>query len=254
MTPVDLHYRLAGPEGGAPLLLGGSLGTTIAMWDPQVPSLAERLRVIAFDHRGHGGSPVSPGPYAIEDLGRDVLGVLDRLEIPRASYCGLSVGGMVGMWLAANAPERVDRLVLICTAPHLPPASAWTERAAAVREAGSPRVIARTVVGRWFTPAFASEHPGIVERYRAMIAATRAEGYAGCCEAIAQLDLRPALPTISAPTLVIAGAEDPSTPPEHAHAIADAIPGAQLVVLEHAAHLSSVEQAEAVTKLISDHL
>jgi 3-oxoadipate enol-lactonase len=251
---VELHHEVAGDGSSSTLLLGGSLGTTLRMWDPQVQPLAARRRVIRFDHRGHGASPTPSGPYAIDDLGNDVLELLDRLGIMRASYCGLSIGGMVGMWLAANAPERVDRLVLICTSAHLPPASAWTDRAAVVRAAGTPEVVADAVIERWFTPGFAREHPGVVERHRAMIGATPAEGYASCCEALAQLDLRASLSTISARTLVIAGARDPTAPPVHARAIVDAIPGARLEVLDDAAHLASVQQAGAVTKLIADHL
>jgi 3-oxoadipate enol-lactonase len=254
VTVVDLHHEVAGGEDSAPLLLGGSLGTSLAMWDPQVPPLAASRRVIRFDHRGHGASPVVPGPHSIGDLGRDVLGMLDRLAITRASYCGASLGGMVGMWLAANAPERVDRLVLICTSAHLPSASAYTDRAALVREAGTAEAVADAAVARWFTLAFAREHPDVVARHRAMIAATPAEGYAGSCDAIASLDLRADLAAIRARTLVIAGAEDLALPPPHGRAIADAVPGARLEVLERAAHLASVEQAAAVTTLIADHL
>jgi 3-oxoadipate enol-lactonase len=254
VTSCELHHEVAGRDDAPALLLGGSLGTTLAMWDPQVEPLSERWRMIRFDHRGHGGSPVPRGPYAIDDLGRDVLALIDRLEIERASYCGLSIGGMVGMWLAANVPERIDRLVLICTSAHLPPASGYAERAAIVRAAGTPDVVADTVLERWFTPDYAEQHLDLVAHHRAMIAATPAEGYASCCEAIAALDLRPELPRIAAPTLVIAGADDSATPPVHAHIIADAIPAARLRVLDGAAHLASVQQADAVTRLIADHL
>jgi 3-oxoadipate enol-lactonase len=224
------------------------------MWDPQVPALAAHRRVIPFDHRGHGASPVVPGPYSIADLGADVLALLDRLAIERASYCGLSLGGMVGMWLAAHAPERIERLVLICTAAQAPVPSLYGERAALVREAGTVDAIADAVVARWFTPAFAAEHRDVVAHHRAMIAATPAEGYAGGCEVIVALDLRAALPSIRARTLVIAGAEDPALPPACGQAIADAVPGARFRVLDSASHLASVEQAAAVTELIADHL
>jgi pimeloyl-ACP methyl ester carboxylesterase len=143
-APVELRHELSGwaeRSSAPPLLMGGSLGTTLAMWAPQLGQLVRRARVIRFDHRGHGGSPVPAGPYSIEDLGGDVLALMDRLGVERASYCGLSIGGMVGQWLAINAPQRIERLVLICTSAHLPPASAWTERAATVRAAGSPEVI-----------------------------------------------------------------------------------------------------------------
>ena len=153
-----LHHEISGPDGAPALVMGGSLGTTLKMWDGQLP-LAERLRLVRFDHRGHGGSPVPAPPYEIADLGRDVLALMDALRIERASYCGTSIGGMAGMWLGANAPERIEKLVLICTSAHMPPASAWRERAAAVLEAGSPEVVADAVVERWLTPDYAAEHP-----------------------------------------------------------------------------------------------
>ena len=197
MIPVDLNCSASGPDDAPVLLLGGSLGTTLEMWDPQVPELSATHRVIRFDHRGHGGSPVPTGPYTIGDLGADVVTMIDRLDLARVSYCGLSIGGMVGQWLAINAPERIDRLILICTSAYLPPSESWHERAAAVRAAGTPGVVADAVLGRWFTPAYAASHPDIVARYRAMIAGIDAEGYAGCCEAIAGMDLRGGLPGIT---------------------------------------------------------
>ncbi len=254
MTTVDLDCDLHGPDGSPALLLGGSLGTTRGMWDPQVKALPTDLRIVAFDHRGHGGSPVPAGPYTIAELGRDVLSLMDRLEITRASYCGLSIGGMVGQWLAANAPERIERLVLICTSAHLPPAETWHGRAAAVRAAGSPAAVADAVVGRWFTPEWAQRNPDAVSRHRQMVSKTPAEGYASCCEAIAEMDLRAGLRRIAAPTLVIAGRQDPATPVEHGEAIAAAVPGARLEVLDDAAHLASVERAAAVNGLIASHL
>lgn len=254
MIPVDLNCASSGPQDAAVLLMGGSLGTTLDMWDPQMSALSATHRVIRFEYRGHGGSPVPTGPYTIDELGADVLTMLDRLGVRRVSYCGLSIGGMVGQWLAINAPERIDRLILLCTSAHLPPESSWRERAAAVREAGSPEVVADAVLERWFTPAYAESHPDLVARYRAMLCATDAEGYAGCCEAIARMDLRDGLPQITAPTLVVAGAQDPSIPPLHGEAIAAAVPGARLEVLDPAAHLASVERADAVTPLIAEHL
>jgi 3-oxoadipate enol-lactonase len=255
MIPVDLNCDSTGPDGAPVLLLAGSLGTTLTMWEPQVPRLAATHRVIRFDHRGHGGSPVPNGPYSIEDLGGDVLAMIDRLGLERVSYCGLSIGGMVGQWLGINAPDRIETLVLICTAAHLPAAaSLYGERAAAVRAAGTPAVVADAVVARWFTPAYAEAHPDVASSYRTMIAGIDPEGYAGCCEAIAAMDLRDGLSAIQAPTLVIAGAQDPAIPSEHGQAIARAITGASFTVLDPGAHLLSVERAEAVTELISGHV
>lgn len=254
MTAVALNYEVAGPSDGSVIVFGGSLGTSLEMWEPQLARLSNGVRAVAFDHRGHGRSPVPGGPYEIADLGNDVLALLDRLGIERAAYCGVSLGGMVGQWLAINAPQRITKLILICTAAHLPPPSAWTERAAAVRRARSPEVVADAIVGRWFTPPFAAANAATVARYRAMISTTDGEGYASCCEAISTLDLRAGLPAVTAPTLVIAGAQDPSIPAEHGRAIAGAVPGARFELLDPAAHLASVERAADVTQLIDDHL
>lgn len=248
-----LHHEIAGTDGAPVLLLGGSLGTTLEMWDGQLP-LAERLRLVRFDHRGHGGSLAPPGPYEIADLGRDVLALMDALGIERASYCGASIGGMVGMWLGANAPDRVERLVLICTAAHLPPASAWRERAAAVLEAGSPEVVADSVVERWLTPDYAAKHVDVQAKLRAMLVASNAAGYAACCGAIERMDLRDQLPSIDVPTLVISGSDDPATPIERQRLIAAAIPGARHEVVGPAAHLAAVQQPEAINRLILEHL
>ena len=251
---AQLHHELDGPEGAPVVLLGPSLGTTLRVWDAQVPVLAGRLRVVRFDHRGHGGSPVPPGPYEIADLARDVLALMDRLGVRRAHYCGLSIGAMVGMWLGANAPERVDRLVLICTSAHMPPASAWAQRAAAVLAAGTPEAVADPVVDRWLTPAFAAAHPEVRARLRDMLVSMPADGYAACCGAIERMDLRGDLPHIAAPTLVISGADDHATAPEHQRLIAAAVPGARLELVAGAAHLAAAEQPQIVTRLILDHL
>lgn len=248
-----LGYDLTGPADAPVLVLGGSLGTTRRMWQPQLRALAGHFRVLRYDHRGHGRSPVSPGPYTVPGLGEDVLYLLDHLGVTRCHYAGLSLGGMVGMWLAATAPARVDRLALLCTAAHLPPADAWLARARQVRTGGMGSVTA-SVTARWFTPAYRVRAPAEVAAFSTALDATPAEGYAGCCEAIAAMDLRPLLPRIAAPTLVIAGADDPATTPREAAAIAGAVAGARLVVVPDAAHLASVEQAAVVTGLLLDHL
>ncbi len=249
-----LHHVPDGPEDAPPLLLGGSLGTTLEMWEPQLPALGGRVRTIRLDTRGHGRSPVPPGPYAIEDLGRDVLDTLDALGLQRVSFCGLSIGGMVGQWLGAHAPERLDRLVLLCTGAHLPPASDWTERAATVREAGTVASLADTLLDRWLTRPYRDANPDTEAWLRAMLLGSDPEGYAGCCEAIGALDLRAGLGRIRAPTLVIGAAQDGSIPAEHGRAIAAAVPGARFERLDPAAHLASIERADAVGALILDHL
>lgn len=254
MASVALHHQAAGPEGAHVVLMGGALGATLELWDAHEGPLAERFRVVRFDHRGHGGSPVPPGPYSIAGLGGDVLALMDTLGVERASYCGLSMGGMVGMWLAAHAPERLERLVLICTAAHLPPPEAWAERAAAVLAAGTVEAVADAVLARWLTPEFARERPEAVAWLRSMLVSTPPEGYAGCCRAIERMDLRGDLPRIQAPTLVVAAAQDASTPPEHGEAIAAAIPGARFELVSPSAHIAAVERADEVTALIREHL
>ena len=209
--------------------------------------------MIRYDHRGHGGSPVPPGPYDIAEVAGDLLALLDRLGVARAHLCGASMGGQVAIWIAANAPDRVDRLVLCCTSPWFGPPAPWLERAKTVRAEGTGAV-AGAVVGRWFTPEFAAKEPAVVERIRAMIASTPSEGYAACCETVGTTDLRPDLGAIGAPTLVIAGAQDPAVPGERTQDLADGITGCRVEVLDPAAHLASVERADRVTDLILEHL
>ncbi len=251
-TP-DLNYLLEGPEDAPVLVLSNSLGTAMEMWDAQAPALRERFRLLRYDTRGHGGSPAPPGPYEIGDLGRDVIHLLDRLGIERASFCGLSVGGMTGMWLAAEAPERVEGLVLLCTSAPLGPKSVWDGRIATATERGLAALV-DGVIERWFTPAFRGENPELVGKMARTLRETDPGGYAGCCAAIRDMDLRDRLPSVEASTLVVSGAEDPATPPEHGGLIADAIPGARFEVVPDAAHIANVEQPEKVTQLILTHL
>lgn len=248
-----LHHKLTGPRDAPVLLMGPSLGTNVRMWDNQL-ALADRLRLVRFDYRGHGDSPVPPGPYEIADLGRDVLDLMDALEIERASYCGVSIGGMVGMWLGANAPERLDRLVLACTAAHMPPASAWQERAKTVLGARSTEPIADAVVDRWLTPGFAAAHPEVRADLRAMLVSTAPDAYAWCCGAIERMDLRGELERVEAPTLVISGSDDQATPVERQLEIVQAIAGARHEVVGPAAHIAAVEQPEAINRLIAEHV
>lgn len=248
-----LHHELAGPPDAPVLVLSNSLGTTLAMWDPQLPALTERFRVLRYDHRGHGRSAVPPGPYTIADLGQDALALLDDLGIERFSWCGLSLGGMVGMWLAAHTPDRVDRLALFCTSALLGPPEMWVERAAAVRKDGT-RAQVDGATARWFTPAFVEGEPQTVARTTGMLADTPDEGYAGCCEAIAAMDLTADLPAIRARTLVVAGTDDPATPPEHGRRIAEGIPGARMAVVPDVAHLAAIERPRETTELLLDHL
>jgi 3-oxoadipate enol-lactonase len=247
-----VHHVVSGPADAPALILSNSLGADLRMWEPQAQALAERFRLVRYDTRGHGGSPVPDGPYTIDHLGQDVVALLDHLEIERAHFAGLSLGGMTGLWLGIHAPERLDRLVVLCTSARLGPAETWRERAETVRAQGT-EAVAEAGVGRWLTAGFREAHLDTAVWLRDMIAATPDAGYAAGCAVIEHMDLRPELAGISAPTLVIAGAQDPSTPPEHAEAIAAAIP-ARLELLDPAAHLANVEQPEAVTRLIREHL
>ena len=255
-TP-DLNYLLEGPEDAPVLVLSNSLGTAMEMWDAQAPVLGDRFRLLRYDTRGHARSPAPPGPYAIEALGGVVVRLLnrllDRLEIERASFCGLSVGGMTGMWLGAESPGRVERLVLLCTSALLGPKGVWDERIATATEQGMTALV-DGVIERWFTPAFRSQYPETVEKMTTALRETDPGGYAGCCAAIKDMDLRNRLPSIEAPNLVVSGAEDPATPPGHGRLIRDAIPGARFEVVPGAAHIANVERPEKITPLILTHL
>ncbi|HEY1570993.1 MAG TPA: 3-oxoadipate enol-lactonase [Pseudonocardiaceae bacterium] len=243
---MTLNHDITGPDDAPVLLVGPSLGTTLHMWDAQIDALSEHFRVLRYDHIGHGSSPVPPGPYTVDQLADEVLTLVDG--VARFSCLGLSLGGMVGMTIAALQPDRVERLALMCTSAHLPPESGWRDRAATVRAQGTA-AITEGALGRWFTPAFTDTEP-----YAAMLAATPDEGYAGCCEAIAAMDIRSRLPAITAPTLVIAGEQDPATPLEHGKLIADTVPGARLAVVPDASHLANVERPAEVTGLLLEHL
>jgi 3-oxoadipate enol-lactonase len=248
-----ITYDVTGPADAPVLVLGNSLGTTGELWDPQLEALGDRFRVIRYNYRGHGGSPAPAGPYSLDDLGGDLLELLDSLGVARFSYAGVSIGGMVGMWLGAHAPDRVARLVLLCTTARFASPDPWLDRAARVRTGGTAS-IADEVVARWFTPAYAAAHPDTVRRFVAGLSAVDDEGYAGCCEAIAAMDLHPVLPAVTAPVAVIAGADDPATTADHAAAIAAEIPGARLTVIADAAHLANVEQPEPVNAILLGHL
>jgi 3-oxoadipate enol-lactonase len=245
-----LHYETTGD--GPPLVLMGSIGSSVAMWEPQLPALADRFRVVRVDHRGHGRSPVPPGPYTIADLGADVLALLDHLGEREAALCGLSLGGMVGMWVAAHAPERVSALALLATSAYLGP-GLWEQRIAAV-EAGGMAAIADGAIARWFTPGFRARRPEQVARFSAMLQATPPAGYVGCCAAIRDMDQRADVAKISAPTLVMVGADDVATPPAHARDLAERIAGARLEEVPGAAHLMNVERPDTVNHHLLDHL
>lgn len=252
---VRLAHEVAGPAGAPVVVLGSSIGTTRDMWTDVLPALTGRFRVVRYDHRGHGGSPVPPGPYRLADLGADVLVLLDELGVERAHHVGLSLGGLVALWLAGHAPERTGRVVGVCTAARFPPAAQWRSRAAAVRAYGTGAVVDRAT-GRWFTPRFADD-----PRARACVAGLHEvpdEGYAACCDALATADVSGVLGRVRSPTLMVAGAEDAAAPASRAWEVAAGIRAGgglcDVAVVPHAAHLAAVEQPEAVAGHVLRHL
>jgi 3-oxoadipate enol-lactonase len=248
---VQVHHVVDGPDGGPTVVLHTSLGCALRMWDPQTePLVAAGARVVRYDYRGHGQSASVPGPYTLDDLGGDVIDMMDSLGVADAIHVGLSLGGMVAMWLAEHAPTRVTGLVLCATSAALTPAEAWRGRAAEVREAGGIGKIADAFLPRWLSPEFSANHPDVVEWVRGQIIETTADGFAGGCEAIAAMDLLPKLDRIEVPTSVVVGRQDPGTPPEHSERITATIRGATVTILDPGAHLINVERPEPVTEAI----
>lgn len=246
-------HVLDGPEDAPVLVLPASLGTTRQLWEPNVEAFADSFRVLRYEHRGHDGSPAPPGPYSMVELARDALDLLDELGIERASWCGVSLGGMVGMWLGAHAPERLAGLVLGCTSARVPSPDGYRERAALVRERGIEPV-ADAVVATWFTAETVRERPDLPARFRALLVSQPPQGYAGCCDALAGWDFRGELPQVSVPTLVLAGSEDEAAPAADTGLLAERIPGARLVTLERAAHLANLERPAEFAAAALSHL
>ncbi|WEH38635.1 alpha/beta fold hydrolase [Streptomyces sp. AM 2-1-1] len=246
-SPVP-HFREEGPSGAPPLLLGPSLGTSMALWDGVAPALSRTRRVVRWDLPGHGGSPAGliGAGATVADLGRLVLSLADTLALRRFSYAGVSLGGAVGLWLAAHHPERVDRLAVVCSSARFGDPRAWRDRAARVRARGTGPV-ADGAAARWFTPGFTV--PALLDDLRA----ADPGAYAACCDALASYDLRPLLSSIGAPTLAVAGREDPATPPAHAREIADGVPGAALLELPGASHLAPAERPEPLVAALRAH-
>lgn len=241
---VRLAVKVGGTPGKPVLVFSNSLAADMGSWDEVAERLAPHARIVRYDARGHGRSDVPGGPVTLADLGRDVLALLDALGIGKAAVCGLSLGGMTGMWLAIHAPQRVTGLALANTAASFPPPTLWRERADAARASGSVAGFVEPTLGRWFTAGFRAAAPDRVAAIGRAIAATPAAGYAAACEVLAETDLLPELGRIACPTLVIAGQHDPSSPPARGEEIVAAVPGATLVTLD-AAHLSAVEAPDA---------
>ncbi len=243
--------ELSGGQGPV-LVFSNSLGTDLSMWEPQMAQLAQRFRILRYDTRGHGQSSVTPGDYTIEQLGRDVLDLLDTLDLDRVHFCGLSMGGMIGMWLGINAPSRVRRLVLSNTAARIGNAEMWNARIATVRKEGM-KPVAAAVIERWFTAEFRAAFPAEMAKAQNMLENTPPAGYAACCSAIRDMDQRDAVGQIKLPTLIIYGEKDPVAPAPDAEFMHAQIAGSAKVAL-NAAHLSNVEQPVAFTEAVSSFL
>jgi 3-oxoadipate enol-lactonase len=243
------HYALSGAASAPVVIFSNSLGANFSMWDLQAAELEKKYRVLRYDTRGHGQSSVTPGPYSIEQLGRDVLALLDALNIPRANFCGLSMGGLIGMWLGLNAPARIEKIVLCNTGAKIGSDKGWNSRIEAVSKDGL-KGVASGVIERWFTPEFRARSPQVWESALRMLEAAPPQGYAACCEAIRDYDAREKISAIHLPALVIAGSKDSATSPADGRFIAEQIPGAGYLELD-AAHLSNIEASEQFTaKLI----
>ncbi len=254
---ISINYEIVGPEEAPVLVFSNSLATSFEMWNNQVEILKKEFRILRYDNRGHGGTPVPDirGSYSIELLGRDVLGLLDSLNLEKVSFCGLSKGGMVGQWLGINAPERLNKLVLSNTASYFPNKEMWRERIDMATNDGIP-AIAEASIGRWFTPGYLerSDKTATVEFVRNFILETTKEGYLASSIAIRDMDFRRELPQISVPTMVIIGEKDPATIPEYGELIVSKIPGAKKFVVPDAAHLSNIEQPTLYTDALKEFL
>lgn len=249
---VRIHYEFDGRQDRPTLVLSNSLGTNLAMWSPQLDALQEHFSILRYDSRGHGQSSTPPGPYSLEQMGTDVIGLLDALELDRVHFCGLSVGAMVGQWLGVHAHGRLGRLVLSNTAAKIGSPEGWNQRIETVRQQGTEAIVS-AVLERWYTNEFRRSTPEDVERTAAMLLSTDAEGYASTCAAIRDMDLRADVQKISVPTLVVYGTQDPVTPPSEARFLIEQITDTRSLELE-AAHLSNIEAASAFTAGVLDFL
>jgi 3-oxoadipate enol-lactonase len=252
LEDVRIHYDLGGPIDAPVLVFSNSLGETLSMWDPQTPVLQKQFRVLRYDTRGHGQSSVTPGPYTIEQLARDVLALLDELHIDRVYFCGLSMGGQTGMWLALNAADRFHKLVLCNTAAKIGTPEIWNPRIEAIRKGGM-KSISTGVMERWFSAEYRAKSPDVVASTKLTFEDANPEGYVANCAAIRDFDARDAIAGIKIPTLVIAGTHDVATTPAEGHYLADHIPGARYVELS-AAHLSNIENRDRFNTELSTFL
>lgn len=250
---VDLHVRLDGDPTAPALLLVNSLGTDRSAWDAQVAAWSTSHHVVRYDQRGHGRSSAPTGPYRLEQFGADALAVLDTCGIARADLCGLSLGGLVALWLAVHAPDRVGRVVLADTAARIGTEAAWRSRAALVRAQGMDAVV-ELVIDRFFSPAFLASGDPAVEQVRRTLRSADPEGYAASCDALAAADLRGRAAEVDCPCLVVVGTADAATPPADARQLRDLVAGAGYAELEGAGHLANLERPDEFTRLVADFL
>ena len=244
-----IHVEVEGAERAPVLMLSNSLGTDLHMWDAQVGPFTKHFRLVRYDRRGHGKSGVPEGPYSMERLGKDALAIMDGLGVKKVNWCGLSMGGMVGMWLGANAPDRVDKLILSNTSSYMGAArDLWNERIRTALGPGMPAMV-DGILERWFTKEFRERNSKAIARMREMVLKTPPKGYAACCEGIRDMDQRESLPRIKTPTLIIAGKHDPATTVEVAEFMQSRIPGARLAVID-AAHIANVERPQEYSEIV----
>jgi 3-oxoadipate enol-lactonase len=250
---IQLYHELSGPPDGPVVMLSNSLGTRLEMWDPQMPALTARYRVLRYDSRGHGRSDAPPGPYSIALLADDARALLDALGIAEVHFCGLSQGGMVGQWLGTHHGDRLQSLTLCATASRLGPAELWNQRIEQSAREGMAALV-DGVTERWFTPGYRATSRPEIEQVRAMILATSPQGYGACCAAIRDMDQTEAVRAIRTPTLIVAGADDPATTIDVMRGLHERVPGSRFVEIPQAAHLLNIEQAERFNRMFTSFL
>ncbi len=248
----QINVEVSGSDSAPALILSNSLGTDLRMWDDQVGEWSKHFRVVRYDRRGHGKSGAPKGPYSMERFGRDVIAIADALNIKKFNWCGLSMGGMVGQWLGANAPDRVEKLVLSNTHYNYPDKTPWNDRIKFVQEKGLAQLVDPNME-RWFTKGFRERAPQSIAHMKTMFLSTNPVGYIACCEAIRDMDFTASNPTITAPTLVIVGSQDPATPPAAGETIAKQIKGAKLAAID-AAHIANIEQPKIYAETVINFL
>jgi len=247
-----INVEIQGSDSAPVLMLSNSLGTNLHMWDDQMPEWSKHFRVIRYDRRGHGQSGSPKGPYSMERFGRDVLAILDELEIEKINWCGLSMGGMVGQWLGANAPDRIEKLILSNTNYNYADKEAWNDRIKFVQDKGLEQLVGPSME-RWFTKGFRERAPQSIAHMKEIFLTTNLAGYIACCEAIRDMDFTASNPRITAPTLVIVGEQDAATPPALGEAIAKQIKGAKVAALD-AAHIANIEQPKLYAETVLNFL